>query len=264
MLVEKMHQLLNWRNKSLGFFNSLFLIIVAGCRIKFIIFKGFFSWLVASLHFRCGISLADRYHCATSNIFILISSGFGLLEAGCVSPKNEINIMIKNALDVIFGGLAYWAVGFGLSFGRDPGSNGFVGVGNFFLSCNEEDKGYLYALFLFQLSFSTTSTTIVSGAMAERTRLLTYNIFSMLNTFIYSIPAHWVWAEAGFLFKLGVIDVAGCGPVHLVGGVTGLVATIMLGPRKSAVPALKKNEKIPIPSSVKCILGMFMLWWVNC
>jgi ammonia channel protein AmtB len=191
---------------------------------------------------------------------IAIFSGFGLLEAGYVSGKNEVNIMIKNALDVVFGGLSYWAVGFGLSFGSEKGSNPFVGIGNFFLSCPEEDKGYVYALFLFQLSFSTTATTIVSGAMAERTKLLTYILFSFLNTLIYCVPAHWIWSHMGFLHRLGVIDVAGCGPVHLVGGMTGLVATIMLGPRKRAVAALMQREKVPISGSVKCILGMFMLW----
>ena len=177
-----------------------------------------------------------------------------------MSRKSEINIMVKNALDVVFGGFTYWAVGFGLSFGSDYGTNPFIGVGNFFLQCPEEQRGYIYALFLFQLSFATTATTIVSGAMTERTKLLAYNVFSLVNTFIYCLPAHWVWAETGFLYQLGVIDVAGCGPVHLIGGVTGLIATLMLGPRRSASELLKQKDKPAIQGPVKCILGMFMLW----
>ena len=187
-------------------------------------------------------------------------SGFGLLESGCVNAKSEINIMVKNALDVVFGGLTYFIIGFGLSFGVDAGSNEFVGFGYYLVMCGEEEKGFIYALFLFQLSFSTTATTIVSGAMAERTKLLAYNVFSFLNTFVYCLPAHWMWSEIGFLHKLGVQDVAGCGPVHLVGGVTGLVATLVLGPRRSALKMLQSGDRSMLPGPVKAILGMFMLW----
>ena len=166
--------------------------------------------------------------------------------------------MIKNALDVVFGGITYWAFGFGFSFGTDAGSNPFVGIGNFFGTTTEEKLGYTYALFLFQFSFATTATTIVSGAMAERTKLLAYSCFSMLMTVIYALPAHWVWAEQGFLYQLGAIDIAGCGPVHIVGGVTGMVATMMIGSRTGAFD----SERGPLPSPMKAILGMFMLWSV--
>lgn len=192
------------------------------------------------------------------NFFCLRSiPGFGLLEAGSVSVKSEINIMIKNALDVVFGGVTYWAFGFAFSFGDKEGSNPFIGMGYFFGTVSDSEMGYVYAMFLFQLSFATTSTTIVSGAMAERTKLLAYNIFSMCMTFIYCIPAHWVWAANGFLYQWGALDIAGCGPVHLVGGVTGLVATLMIGPR---LGAFDSKERQPLPSPLKAILGMFMLW----
>ncbi|KAK2152018.1 hypothetical protein LSH36_342g06009 [Paralvinella palmiformis] len=185
--------------------------------------------------------------------------GFGLLEAGCVHIKSEINIMVKNALDVVFGGVTYWAFGFAFSFGDRPLSNPFIGIGYFFVDVPDESMGYIYALFLFQLSFATTATTIVSGAMAERTKLIAYNLFSMCMTFIYSIPAHWIWSSKGFLVTLGAQDVAGCGPVHLVGGITGLVATLIIGPRKGA---FDNTERQPMPSPLKAILGMFMLWRV--
>ena len=96
--------------------------------------------------------------------------GFGLLEAGCVSSKNEVNIMVKNAVDVVFGGITYWLYGYGLCFGDAPGSNPFVGWGNF--AVDSEDPaamGILYSNFIFQLSFATTATTIVSGNNAPRT-----------------------------------------------------------------------------------------------
>lgn len=165
--------------------------------------------------------------------------------------------MVKNALDVVFGGITYWAFGFGLSFGSDPGTNPFVGVGCFLLDAADSKMGYIYAVFIFQLSFATTSTTIVSGAMAERTRLQAYVIFSMFNTIVYSIPAHWIWATGGFLEQLGCIDAAGCGPVHLIGGATGLVATLTLGPRSRMKNVVHKET---LPSPLKSLLGTFMLW----
>ena len=101
--------------------------------------------------------------------------------------------MVKNAVDVIYGGLTYWVFGYGLSFGMDPGSNGFVGWGHFCVdSTDPVTMGSLLPSFVFQLSFATTATTIVSGAMAERTKLTAYIVFSFFNTVVYCIPAHWV------------------------------------------------------------------------
>ena len=139
--------------------------------------------------------------------------------------------MIKNAVDVVFGVLGYWLCGFGLSFGNGEYANGFTGYGDFVTDSTSDDFGTLYAKYFFQLSFATTATTIVSGAMAERTNLKAYMLFSFLNFTSYVFPAHWLWDERGFLKKLNVLDVAGCGPVHLVGGVSALIATIMLKPR---------------------------------
>lgn len=165
--------------------------------------------------------------------------------------------MVKNALDVVFGGISFWVFGFGLSFGSDQGTNAFTGVGCFFVDAADEVFGDVFAVFLFQLSFATTSTTIVSGAMAERVKLHAYLAFCIVNTFTFSIVAHWVWSETGFLHTMGAIDAAGCGPVHLVGGVTGLVATIILKPRSGTFDRPKKPT---LPSPLKALLGMFMLW----
>lgn len=93
-----------------------------------------------------------------------------MLESGCVSVKNEVNIMMKNIIDVVLGGFTYWVFGYGLSYGRGELTNPFVAIGDFFIDPGVDDPlmGQIFASFLFQLSFSTTATTIVSGAMAER------------------------------------------------------------------------------------------------
>ena len=186
-----------------------------------------------------------------------VISGFGLLEAGAVSAKNEVNIMVKNAVDVIFGGLTYWAFGYGLSFGMDSGTNGFTGIGKWLVDATPDAMGVTFSTFIFQLSFATTATTIVSGAMAERTKLSAYIIFSFINTVVYCIPAHWIWAENGFLQVIGCIDIAGSGGVHLVGGTAGLVATLMLGPRKGRY---EEKEEPVAGNPTNCLVGMFMLW----
>lgn len=116
------------------------------------------------------------------------------MESGCVSIKNEVNIMMKNIIDIVLGGFTYWVFGYGLQMGRGPLSNPFVGVGDFLVDPSDTDPlmGPIFTSFLFQLSFSTTATTIVSGAMAERCNFKAYCIFSFLNTLVYCIPAGWV------------------------------------------------------------------------
>ena len=118
--------------------------------------------------------------------------------------------------------------------------------------------GITYSTYIFQLSFATTATTIVSGAMAERTKLTAYILFSLVNTVVYSIPAHWIWSDIGFLKTMGAIDVAGSSGVHLVGGTAGLVATIMLRPRLGRYDGTQTKSE---PGNMtNCVVGMFMLW----
>ena len=141
----------------------------------------------------------------------------------------------------------------------DEGSNPFCGVGYWFVESTDKDTmGAIYSTFIFQLSFATTATTIVSGAMAERTQLRSYVVFSIFNTVIYCIPAHWVWAENGFLAQLGVIDIAGSGCVHIVGGASSLVASLMLGPRLGRYD--NGNEPPALGNGTNTLVGMFMLW----
>lgn len=167
--------------------------------------------------------------------------------------------MVKNAVDVVFGGLSYWMFGYAFSFGKGSLSNPFCGIGYFFTDAEDEEMGHVYAEYFFQLSFATTATTIVSGAMAERIKLRAYIIYSFVNTLTYSFPAHWIWGEKGWLRELGAVDIAGCGAVHLVGGVSGLVATLMLKPRFGKFDSSAPPKRMASPTNV--LLGTFMLWW---
>jgi ammonia channel protein AmtB len=129
-------------------------------------------------------------------VIITMQSGFGLLESGFVSKKNEINIMIKNVVDITLGGIMFWAFGYGLGFGQSEYANEFIGFGDFFFDVDTSPSdGWKSANYFFQLTFSTTATTIVSGALAERCRFRAYCLFALMNTLIYSVPAHWIFAE---------------------------------------------------------------------
>ncbi|XP_068244065.1 putative ammonium transporter 3 isoform X2 [Palaemon carinicauda] len=192
-------------------------------------------------------------------IIFTMQSGFGLLESGAVSMKNETNIMVKNVVDVVLGGITYWLFGYALSFGESEWTTPFCGWGSFALNPGEEAMGEVYTKFFFQLSFATTATTIVSGAVAERFNFVAYVLFSTINTVIYCIPAGWLWGNHGFLRKLGVVDIAGSCGVHVCGGSSALVAARMVGPRLGRYD--QGESPLPMGSPTNAILGMFMLWW---
>lgn len=97
--------------------------------------------------------------------------------------------------------------------------------------------------------------------MAERVNLKAYTLFSFVNTLAFCFPAHWIWGDNGWLKEMGVVDVAGCGPVHLVGGVSGLVATLMLKPRTGRYDEKGNPNKLVMASPTNVLLGTFMLWW---
>ncbi|KAF6207295.1 hypothetical protein GE061_018536 [Apolygus lucorum] len=183
-----------------------------------------------------------------------------MLESGCVSQKNEMNIMMKNVTDIFLGGVTYWAVGYGLSFGT-AWTCPYLALGDFAMDADVQDPamGRKYTAFLFQLSFATTATTIVSGAMAERCNFKAYCLFSLLNTIVYCVPAGWVWGGHGFLKKMGAVDIAGSGPVHLVGGISAFASAMMLGPRLGRYDL--GNVTMPLGTPVNCAMGLFVLWW---
>ncbi|CAI5442142.1 unnamed protein product [Caenorhabditis angaria] len=204
---------------------------------------------------------------SSSFIIFTMHSGFGLLESGSVSAKDEVNIMVKNVVDVVFGGLAYWSIGFGLSYGDyEPFRNQYIGFGKFFYDPTREfgekdtinQEGWSYASFLFQLSLATTASTIVSGAVAERAKLKSYILLGCIVILIQALPAHWVWDKEGFFYKLGVVDFAGCSAVHMVGGVIGLVATVYLKPRRNR---FNEDSVHQMSSPTNALLGTFLLWW---
>ncbi|XP_015917822.3 putative ammonium transporter 3 [Parasteatoda tepidariorum] len=185
-----------------------------------------------------------------SFVIFTMQTGFGLLESGAVSKKNEVNILMKNAVDVVLGGLSYWMFGYGLEYGTGPGTSAFCGVGLFMVDTEDNDGG-VFATFIFQLSFATTTTTIVSGAMAD---FNAYILFSFVNTITYCIPAGWMWGDHGFLKKLG--DFAGSCAVHLTGG--ALVAASMLKPRLHRYD--QSTASLAMGDPRNAIMGLFTLW----
>uniref|UniRef100_A0A914V2I2 Ammonium transporter AmtB-like domain-containing protein n=1 Tax=Plectus sambesii TaxID=2011161 RepID=A0A914V2I2_9BILA len=198
-----------------------------------------------------------------SNTFLILTmqTGFGMLEAGSVSYKNIANIMVKNCVDVTLGGLVYWVAGYALSFGEP--STPFFGYGNFFVTAaTVADTGRQYAHYVFQLSFATAATTIVSGAVAERMQLQAYMLFAIVNTFGYCLPAMWAWHHNGFLGSIGFFDFAGGCVVHGTGGASAFVAAYVLGARyKRFARAGEEAVHYTASSPVTALTGLFMLWW---
>lgn len=160
--------------------------------------------------------------------------GFAMVETGLTRAKNAGNIVMKNLMDFSLGTPIFWIVGFGIMFG---GSSAFFGGFDFFTrsdySAMLPDGVPMYAFFIFQTVFCATAATIVSGAMAERTKFLSYCIYSaVISTVIYPISGHWIWG-GGWLSQLGFHDFAGSTAVHMVGGVASLVGAKILGLRAS-------------------------------
>ena len=193
-----------------------------------------------------------------SCIIFNMQTGFGMLESGCVSLKNEVNIMMKNMVDVVLGGLTYWAFGYGISYGESSVSNWLMGFGDWFVDGEGVLIGPVFTEFIFQMSFATTATTIVSGAIAERFDFSAYCLFSLVNTIVYCVPAGWLWAPRGFLYQLGCIDIAGSGGVHLVGGASALVSAWLVGPR---LGRWELDTAPPMGSPTNALIGLYMLWW---
>ena len=193
-----------------------------------------------------------------SMIIFNMQTGFGMLESGCVSLKNEVNIMMKNVVDVVLGGMTYWAFGYAMSYGEGPGTNWFMGMGSWFVDDVGVMIGPTFTTFLFQMSFATTATTIVSGAIAERFDFNAYCLFSLVNTVVYCVPAGWLWSSRGFLGKMGVVDIAGSGGVHLVGGASAFVSAWLLGPR---LGRWELSDSPPMGSPTNAVIGLYMLWW---
>jgi len=182
----------------------------------------------------------------TSRIFLVYSAalvffmqaGFAMLCAGSVRKKNVGNSMLKNLIDACGAAIAYYAFGYAFAFGDGSNPNSFIGTTNFFLMGVDD-----FAFWMFEYAFSAASATIVAGTLAERCQMAAYLCYSLLLAgFVYPVVSHAIWSPHGFLssnalkenklFGSGVVDFAGSGVVHTVGGCTALFATMILGPRR--------------------------------
>lgn len=190
-------------------------------------------------------------------LVFLMQAGFAMVETGFTRAKNAGNIIMKNLMDFCIGTVVFAVLGFGLMFGEDIG--GFIGIPTFDLFT---DYGaFDWPNFVFNLVFCATAATIVSGAMAERTKFLSYCIYSaIISLVIYPIEAHWIWG-GGWLAQIGFHDFAGSCAIHLVGGVTALIGAAMVGPRIGKFTKDKKPVAIPGHSLTLGALGCFILWF---
>jgi Amt family ammonium transporter len=203
--------------------------------------------------------LADSFwifFCAVLVIFM--QAGFALLEAGSTRMKNAGHIAAKQLLSFSIVAIAFWAVGYGLTFGDGK----WIGTTNFFLSTPTQAGSVPTEIsFLFQFSFAAVSLAIAWGGFAERAKLSVYILFGALFTiFIYPVIGHWVWGSEGWLHELGKQDFAGSTVVHLQGGVAALVATMMLRPRKGKYNADGSVNTIPGHNQVYSVLGALIIW----
>lgn len=198
-------------------------------------------------------------------LVIFMQAGFALVEAGLTRGKNVANIFMKNLMDFVIGALLFFAVGYAIAFGGDfTGIGGFFGGDGWFLAGDgvftygNLDK---FTFFTFQVAFAATAATIVSGAMAERTKFKSYILFSaVISAVIYPIVVRWQWG-GGWLFQLDTPfhDFAGSALVHMTGGVAAAVGAKFLGPRIGKYDSNGKPRAIPGHSIPFAILGCFIL-----
>lgn len=190
-----------------------------------------------------------------------MQAGFAMVEAGFTRAKNTGNIIMKNLMDFCIGTVVFVLIGFSLLLGEDV--VGLIGKPGFDIFTAYSD--FDFSNFVFNLVFCATTATIVSGAMAERTKFLSYCIYSgVISALIYPIEAHWIWG-GGWLSQLGFHDFAGSCAIHMVGGISALIGAKILGPR---IGKFKKDEKgkvvkvnaFPGHSIALGALGVFILW----
>lgn len=182
--------------------------------------------------------------------------GFALVEAGLTQSKNAANILMKNFVDFMFGSVLFWILGFSVMYGEGNDFIGWEGFG--FIGSDSNIPAE--ATFIFQTVFCATAATIVSGAMAERTKFSMYVVFSVLiSAFVYPIEGHWSWG-GGWLSAMGFHDFAGSTVVHLAGGAMALAGALVLGPRVGKYAKDGSSRAIPGHNLVLCALGVFCLW----
>lgn len=199
-------------------------------------------------------------------LVFFMQCGFAMVETGFTRAKNAGNIIMKNLMDFCIGTVVFSLLGFGLMMSEDYIA-GFIGIPN--LNMFTDWANFDWNNFVFQLVFCATAATIVSGAMAERTKFATYCIYSaVISLFVYPVEAGWVWnysgpdGEAlGWLAKLGYVDFAGSTVIHMVGGISALIGASMLGARIGKYGKNGKVNAIPGHSITLGALGVFILWF---
>ena len=190
-----------------------------------------------------------------------MQAGFAMVEAGFTRAKNTGNILMKNLMDFCIGTVVFILIGFGLLLGEDM--VGLIGKPGLDIFTNYAE--FDYSNFVFNLVFCATTATIVSGAMAERTKFLSYCIYSaVISAVIYPIEAHWIWG-GGWLSQLGFHDFAGSCAIHMVGGISALIGAAILGPRigkftKDKAGKITKVNAFPGHNLPIGCLGVFILW----
>lgn len=189
-----------------------------------------------------------------------MQAGFAMVEAGFTRAKNTGNIIMKNLMDFCIGTVMFILLGFGLFLGDDIG--GFMGMPNFKIFTDYQN--FDWSNFVFNLVFCATTATIVSGAMAERTKFSSYCVYSaVISAVIYPIEAHWTWG-GGWLADMGFHDFAGSNCIHMVGGISALIGAALLGPRigkfKKKKDGTIKVKAFPGHNLALGALGVFILW----
>ncbi|OPX45765.1 ammonia channel precursor [Ruminiclostridium hungatei] len=193
-------------------------------------------------------------------LVFFMQAGFAMVETGFTRAKNAGNIIMKNLMDFALGSLVFWVIGFGLMFGASEA--GIIGVPSFFATGGGVVPSLPGPVFLiFQTVFCATAATIVSGAMAERTKFIAYCIYSVvISALIYPVSGHWIWG-GGWLSQIGFHDFAGSTAVHLVGGIAAFIGAMLLGPRMGKYDNNGKPRAIPGHSLTLGALGVFILWF---
>ena len=201
-------------------------------------------------------------------LVFFMQAGFAMVETGFTRGKNAGNIIMKNLMDFCIGTVVFVFLGFAIMMAEDY-IMGFIGVPNLQILTNFGSflSGGNAPVFVFNLVFCATAATIVSGAMAERTKFLSYCIYSaVISLFVYPVEAGWVWNSQGWLVNMGFHDFAGSAAIHSVGGIAALIGAIMVGPRlgkyiKDRTGKVTKVNAIPGHNIPIGALGCFILWF---
>ncbi|MBB6216212.1 Amt family ammonium transporter [Anaerosolibacter carboniphilus] len=209
-----------------------------------------------------GIAIDTVWVLVATALVFFMQAGFAMVETGFTRAKNAGNIIMKNLMDFAVGSVAFWVLGFGIMFG--PDLSGYIGKVDF-LSLGSFEHLELSipkeAFLIFQTVFCATAATIVSGAMAERTKFSSYLIYSLvISAVIYPIAGHWIWG-GGWLAQLGFHDFAGSTVVHSLGGWAALMGAWIIGPRIGKYTSDGKTRVIKGHSLTLGALGVFILWF---